>query len=364
MAQLLDEIRWGEPILAPVADAAWEAEIKRRGGRVSEVDRRVMPSPWLREASLGVTTYRPGEMPPHLFNIGLLVTSQENSCRYCYGARRAYMKILGYSESFINRIERDVHMAELDDGERAFIAFCRNLARSRPRPAKADCGALIKAGFTQAVVDEMALVIAMGCFYNRIGILIACPPEQEFERMANGWLGRLIGVAGPVTRALAARKRRARPAAAVDSRLLANAPFGPILARLAGLEGAVIMRSALEGAFVSNVLPRSTKALMFAVVARTLGCGHCESEACGLLSAEGLDGPEIEAALATLHSKRLRPHEGGLLSWVRDTVHYQTAAIQGRTRALAKQIGNAAALEAIGVAALANATVRLGMLLE
>ena len=53
-----------------------------------------------------------------------------------------------------------------------------------------------------------------------------------------------------------------------------------------------------------------------------------------------------------------------LLSWVRDTVHYQTAAIQNQTRALAADIGDAAVLEAIGVAALANATVRLAMLLE
>ena len=49
---------------------------------------------------------------------------------------------------------------------------------------------------------------------------------------------------------------------------------------------------------------------------------------------------------------------------MRDTVYYQTAAIQNQTRALAADIGSAAVLEAIGVAALANGTVRLAMLLE
>jgi hypothetical protein len=49
---------------------------------------------------------------------------------------------------------------------------------------------------------------------------------------------------------------------------------------------------------------------------------------------------------------------------VRDTVHYQTAAIQDRTRMLVATLGNTAALEAIGIAALANSTVRLAMLLE
>ena len=70
MAQLLDEIQWGEPFLLPVADPAWEAEIKHRGGQVSEVDRRIPPNAWVREAGLGLLTYRPSELPQRLFNIG------------------------------------------------------------------------------------------------------------------------------------------------------------------------------------------------------------------------------------------------------------------------------------------------------
>jgi hypothetical protein len=99
MAQLLDEIQWGEPILACTTDSAWEAEIKRRGGTVSEADRRVAPNPWLREMCLCVSTFRPSELPMRLFNIAALVTAQEDACRYCYGANRAFMKILGYPES-------------------------------------------------------------------------------------------------------------------------------------------------------------------------------------------------------------------------------------------------------------------------
>jgi hypothetical protein len=364
MAQLLDEIQWGEPILPPLADPAWEAEIKRRGGKVGEVDRRVAPNAWLREACLEVATYRPSEVPQRLFNIGAMVTSQENSCRYCYGANRAYMKILGYSESFISRIERDVHVAELDDMERGFIAFCRNLARSRPRPAKADRDALIKLGYAPLAVHEIALLIAMGCFYNRIGILIACPPEHGFERMANGFVGRLIGFSGPLVRALAARRQHAQHVGTMDAATLAKGAFGPVVATLAGLQGAAVMKAALDGAFASTVLSRRIKALMFAVVARTLGCRHSETEARKLLAQEGFDAQEVETTLATLDSKRLAAHESRLLSWVRDTVYYQTAAIQNQTRALAAEIGTAAVLEAIGVAALANATVRLAMLLE
>jgi hypothetical protein len=362
MAQLLGEIQWSEPILPRADDAAWEAEIRRRGGRVAEVDRRVAPSPWVREACLGVTIARPSVVTDRMFHIGAMVTSQENSCRYCYGANRAYLKILGYSEAFISRIERDAHLAELDEKERAFIAFCRNLARSRPRPALAERDALMRLGYSRLEVHEMALLIAMGCFYNRIGLLTACPPEAEFERMANGPIGRLIGFAGPLLRLLSSR--RGGVPDGPDEETLACGPFGAVLAPLAGLPGALVMRTAIDGAFASTVLSGAVKALMFAVVARSLACRTSEAVARQILAEAGYDAAAVEGALATLSSDRLPQHERALLAWARDTVHYQIAAIQKRTRALAAGIGSPAALEAIGVAALANAVVRLAMLAE
>jgi alkylhydroperoxidase family enzyme len=360
MAQLLEEIEWGQAILPRISDPAWEAEVKRRSGQVSEVDRRVASSPWVREVCVSMTSYRPAAMPQRLFNIGALVTAQENSCRYCYGANRAYMKILGYSEAFISRIEQDATFAELDDKERAFIAFCRNLARSRPRPVKADYEALVALGFAPLVVSEMAMLIALGCYYNRIGILIACPPEQAFERVANGFVGRLIG---PLMRIMMSMRKSPQPAT-LDAATLSNGPFGSIVAALAGLPGATIFKTALDSAFASTVLPKAVKALMFAVVARTLGCRTSEAEARKLLAAEDFSDEEIESALVTLRSPRLSQRDARLIPWARDTVYYQTAVIQKQTGTLAAEVGDAAMLEAIGVAALANATVRLAMLRE
>ena len=144
MAVLLSEIQWSDPVLPAAHDVAWEAELKRRGAQVLEVDRRVAPSRWLREAAYEATNYVPVALPERLYRIGNMVTAQENACRYCYGANRAYMKVLGYSESFIQQVERDVQTAELDDKERAYIDFCRSLARSRPRPAAAERAALLE----------------------------------------------------------------------------------------------------------------------------------------------------------------------------------------------------------------------------
>ena len=365
MAQLLDEIEWGEPILPTTADPAWEAEVRRRVGRVGEIDRRVAANRWVRQACVDVTSLRPSQIPPRLFNIALLVTAQENSCRYCYGAIRASMKISGYSEAFIRQIERDADLAGLDARDRAFTEFCRNLARARPRPAKQAFENLVQLGFPNAMATEIAFAIAMGCFYNRIGVLTACPPERGFERFANGPLGRAIGTVAPLVRPLTTLRWRATPPATQPTAELVSGPFGRVVATLTELPPAAqMMKAALDGAFDSPVLSHAVKALMFAVVGRSLDCSYSEGEARRLLESDCLESAEVDSAISSLTSTRLSAEESRLLPWVRDTVHYQTAPIQNRTRAIAAELGGSMALEAIGVAALANATVRLAMLLQ
>ncbi|MEJ8814174.1 hypothetical protein WKW77_24020 [Variovorax ureilyticus] len=359
MAMLLSEIQWSDPVLPASPDAKWEAELKRRGAQVLEVDRRVASLPWLREAAYHATNYMPAAVPERLHRMGSMVTAQENACRYCYGANRAFMKVLGYRESFIQQVERDVLLAELDEKQRAYIAFCRRLARSKPRPAAADRAALLASGYTPAQVGEIAFAISFGCFYNRVSTLMACPPEQKFERMAAGPMRWVIAIA------MRLMKKPDAPAQALpDAAALTGGPFGAVLGPLAGLRAAGIMKAALDGAFESGELSRTAKVLMFAVVGRTLGCPHCQAEAIRLLESEGLGRDEIDNALGTLHSPRLPQREDGLLSWARDTVYYEPSSIQQKTRALGAELGPAALLEAIGVAALANGTVRLAMLLE
>jgi alkylhydroperoxidase family enzyme len=357
MAVLLNEIEWGDPILPAVADPAWEAEVQGALGAVFDLMRRVSPSPWVRTVQLGLFKQRARAMPQRLADIGFLVTSQENACRYCYGAAKAQLRMLGYSERLIGKIEREAQVAELDEKERAFIHFCRNLARSKPRPMKAERQALLALGFAPLAVAEMAAWIVTVTFLNRVATFIACPPEHGFEKMAGSlkvWL----------LRPLLARKARAVPPPAPGNGAPNGAVvFGPIVKALAGLPAAGVLNDAFHGAFSSPVLPRATKALMFAVVARSLGCTFCEGEARRLLLAEGFTEAEIDAALATLASPRLAARDASILAWTRDTVHYQPAAIQHSTRALAAEIGDAALIEAVGVAALANATVRLAMLI-
>lgn len=255
-------------------------------------------------------------------------------------------------------------MAELEQRERACIDFYRNLARSRPRPPRQERDKLIDVGYSALAVNEMAFAVAICCFYNRVATLIAAPPEAGFERMADGFMGRLMGLAMPVMDALGRLRRRDSPQLPPEPLELTNGGFAQVIAPLAQLPSYRVMHSMLRGAFASDVLTVPTKALMFAVVARTFGCSLCEREAIKVLVQEGLSEREIETALATLQWKGLAPQQSGLLSWARDTVYYETGKIQPLTRQLGAAIGDAALLEAIGVAALANSTVRLAMLVE
>jgi alkylhydroperoxidase family enzyme len=211
----------------------------------------------------------------------------------------------------------------------------------------------------------MASLIAFGCFYNRVTALLACPPEVGFERFSESILGRLMALAGPwLLRPRANRKRMASGDRASNQRLPEDAAFRSLAEALEGLPAAVLLCETLESALASPVLPRRTKLLMFAVVARALECSHCQAESRALLADEGLGPEEVDRCVAALGSQSLEPHESSILRWVRGTVHYEPWAIQQRTHELKEEVGEATLLEAVGVAALANGTVRLAMLLE
>ena len=357
MAKLLNEIEWSDPIVPVVVDLDWEAEVKRRMGLVPDMLRRLSPIPWLRDICLKWDKFQATELPERLIHIAMLVTGQENACRYCYGAARAQMRIMGYSDKWISRIERDVQMADLKENERAFIRFCRNLSRSNPRPAKADREELIRLGYSPLAVAEMTFLVTSNCFYNRVATFIATPPVFALEKIADTFLGGLV-------RPIIARKLRKIQKIAVPPLNGAPSAFGNVIQALAGLPSASLLQEALEGAFSSPVLSWQLKMLMFAVIARALNCDFCLSEAKARLVNNGLTESGFETCLNTLGSPDLDEEEELILSWARETVHFQTGFIQAQTRALAEKIGEEALLEAVGVAALANTTVRLAMLLE
>jgi AhpD family alkylhydroperoxidase len=357
MAQLLGEIEWGAALVPPVVVPEWEAEAKQRFAGSSDYLRRVAPVPWLRRTCAMWQLYPIQHVPLRLADLIFLVVSQENSCRYCYGAARAHLRILGYSERAIGQIERELQLAELDEKDQTFLRFCRQLARSNPRPAQAERDEMLSAGFSREQIAEAAFLVADHSFHNRVATFIAAPPVLVYERLGHSWLGRALR---PIL-AVANRKSVSVPAGAPEQ---PDAVFQRVLRPLGNLPAAYMLREALAAAFDSPILSRRIKVLVFAVVARILECRFCFPEALRLLEREGFTPAEAEACLSSLASDRLDASEAALLQWARETVRSQPLVIQKRTRELFDRIGAHATLEAVGVAALANSTVRIAMLAD
>ena len=60
------------------------------------------------------------------------------------------------------------------------------------------------------------------------------------------------------------------------------------------------LATVLNGAWNSTITSRRVKALIFAVVARGLGCQACEAEATEALRGDGWTDPEIQHVLSYL----------------------------------------------------------------
>lgn len=351
----MHEIEWGEPIFPVVADPAWENRVRSELGMVPYFLKRLAPVPWIREAALTFPRIQVTRIPQNMRRVGELVIAQENACRYCYGVAKSTLRLYGHSDKMISRIERQMHLAELDDKERAFIRYCRDLARSRPRPPKMELDRLRELGYSEDQVADITFMIAGNCFMNRLATFTSCPPMKMLETMSGKWARFMRPL---IRRQMNKTAIRSIPLAEDDD------SFPAVVRALMGLPGAGAIRHTLQGAFASDVLSAELKVLMFAVVARTLECQFCQTETRAMATALGIPDEAFDAALISLASPRLEPDELEILQWTRETISYQNAEIQDRIRGLTEHIEPVKVLEAVGISALANTVVRIAVLLE
>jgi AhpD family alkylhydroperoxidase len=358
-AEIAAGMEWGECWLEPPpVPPAFAAEIKKlTGGVLPTAIARTASVPWVGRTWARVVQKQVAHMPLGLWDLIGLVVSQDNSCRYCYGATRTMLRLLGHRDEQIDSIERDVAVSDLGRPERLALEFVRKVSHANPRPTALDRAALADAGFTPGAVGEIVFTAAFAGFPNRVATLFALQPE-EFEKLPDRLVGRLVRPL--IARALRAKRVPPPPAPPEPN----TGPFRDLVEALAGSPKAQVVRDAIDDAFASSILPRRTKLLMIAVVGRALECGGSEREAREGLVAEGLTGADVDGILANLGSDKLDRRDALLVPFARETVRYQTGPIQRRTRELARELPTDELMEAVGVAALANALGRASILLE
>ena len=357
LAAATANLEWGECVVPAVpVPPALQTEVRKAVGAVPGWLERLAPSPWLVRALCEIIARPFAHAPLEVVNQVALVVSQENSCRYCYGIQRAVLKIFGQRDEHIDALGRDAQVGELTPAARAAFDLARRLTRANPRPGGGDFEALVRAGFSRPAAAEIVFTAAANAFTNRIGTLLALPPEPIASF-----------VASPVfrfVRPLLAWRMRPRPRAPEPAPRPNDGPCAAVVAALDGSPAAGVLRRTIDGAWASDVLPRRTKTLMLAVIARALGCAHGEDEARRFLAAEGLPPAELDDILANLGSPRLDAREARLVPFARETVRYQPAAIQRRMRELARGFSPEEILEVVGIAALANAVCRMSVVID
>ena len=352
----LEQIPWPkDAFIEPTSNPALEKKIAASLGLLPDLMRYVLRLPWLVDAEVLVCRYTPVHFRPEVGHMLGMVISQENSCRYCYGAYRALFKMIGFSANDLREIESN--LLDPDPKQQALLGFVRRLARSHPRVMADEMAALQAAGFKREAVIEAVFIASMLCFRNRIGTLLAIPPDA-LEKNADSVLVKLMR---PLIRW---KMKRPTAAWAVPVPSNADIPFAPLSEALSGLEPAqTVLRTNLHLAWNSNVISSRAKALIFAVVAKGLGCQACETGSRALLEREGFTSDEAEQVLTHLASPKLNALESKLVRFARQTVHYRTDVMHEGCREMFEGLLPEQVLEIVGVTALANWIARLSVLL-
>lgn len=343
--------------MSPVTDLDAERDVRQRLGAVPGVVRYVLPVQWIVRSIVTFNQFRPAHLSQRMADLCAFVTSQENACRYCYGSTRAFLRLTGMSEGALSAFERDLQLAEASDADLALLDFCRKLAQSNPRPARPAYDKLRAMGVSDAAVREASFLVVVTCVANRVATILGVPADLDLEGLPDKPLVRAFR---PIV--VWAAMRMAKPARRPAGARAYTGPYAKVLRVLGDSPWALHLGDALDAMFETGALGRRASLLVFAVVARGLGCELCEDEACRQLRADGLGDDELTRIVTLLDSPSLTPTERAVIELARNTVRYEASGIQDHARALAAEVGRDLTIEAVGVAGMANAVVRLAML--
>lgn len=356
MWSALQQVPWGPCVLEPQRDPALENYARRKLGMAIPSLRYFTPVPWLARTTVDV---HPEyglliHLDQQVADLVALVVSQENSCRFCYAAARAFLWGRGMSRERILRVEQDLSRADLSPRALAAIAFARVQSRSGPVASLAACAALQAAGYARDEMLELMFVIGTLDLMNRVHAISAIP-SQQMEAIPERWHMRVIW---PVLmRIMRGRQSRGIP---TPLPTVPDHPFAYQVNAFSGSPIAVVLNGIYNGMWSSPHLSRRSKLLMLAVIARGLACEVCGRELATALAREGVSESVLDRALAHLDAPGLPPEERLLLEFARETIWFEPGAIQRRARALGERLSREQLLEAIGVVSVGNGFCRMG----
>jgi len=352
----MSEIEWEPCLLTQRPAPELERRFHRETGRPGQLMRFFGGSPWISDVMLRVSVQVATvvHLDADLVDQVGMVVRQDNSCRFCFGVQRAFLRVLGMSEKRITRMEHDLLTGDFNPRERAALDFARRVSQSKPLTSEADLVPLREVGFSEEEIIELAGLVGLHLFLNRMSTFVALPP-RHMEEFPDQWWMRVMR---PFIAVKFRRMRhRGRPTALLE--VEKTGPLSTFVNALDGLPMARDLRLIIDRLWGSSSLPPRTISVLLAVVARALGSSRCEEEARGLLIQDGFAIDDIDQLLTHLSSPALSEVERALVPLARETVWYQPAQIQRRCAEVQSQVSNEQFLDFLGAVSLLNSLCRL-----
>ena len=109
------ESEWEECLVEARPDPELSRELRRIFGVAPPGLEFLTPCPWLARwsATVNLTARTLVHIPLDLFELIFMAVSQDNSCRFCYGGRETLLRILGFDQERIRRLEEVFFSSDL-----------------------------------------------------------------------------------------------------------------------------------------------------------------------------------------------------------------------------------------------------------
>lgn len=348
---------WPNAVVEPRSTPTVERRFRWRTGLVPTAVPYICPHPWAYRPFLFLMNPALEGIDRTLSSQICFVVSRDNACRFCYGSFRTALRVAGYSEAELDRLEHDLSMKGTGGADHEALHFALTVSRGRFQDGPS-VETLSEAGYQPTAIREIVGITVLAGFVNRMGTMLAVPVNKQQEQFAEQWYFRVLR---PVWSRLLSgwryfQKPQASPLGAGDC----ESPLSEWTTQLGGTHVGRVLQAVTTAWVDDGALPLRTKLLMLAVVARGLDDDALSDRVKALLAEQcGLGAEEVEAAVNHLRGDGVRPKEEALLPLARASILYEAGRIQQTVRDQTVDLTRSEIIDAVATLGLSNALARL-----
>jgi len=113
----------------------------------------------------------------------IVATSAANDCLYCVVAHGALLRVYAKAPLLADQVATNYIKADIDDRQRAMLAFALKVCNDSGSIVDADFAALRPHGFTDEDIWDIGAITALFGLSNRMANLLSLRPNGEFFLM-------------------------------------------------------------------------------------------------------------------------------------------------------------------------------------